>query len=470
MSCNGFMRAQPRVERQAVSSWLRLPRTSVTQSAAALLAAASLQAVAHSGTGYLSTSGNQIVDGAGNSVRITGINWFGFETGTHVVHGLWTRNYKDMLQQVKDLGFNTLRIPYCNAALSPGATTNSINNWANPDLEGLSPIQVLDKIVEHCGELGLRVILDRHSALADNFWNENLWYIPGSPTWTEQRWIDDWVMLAGRYGGNATVIGADLFNEPKNSATWGNSAPATDWNRAAERCGNAILAANPEWLIIVEGVQTFAGQSTWWGGNLMGAASFPVVLSAPNKLVYSMHDYPASVHAQPWFGAPNYPANLPGVWNGFWGYLFAQSTAPLLLGEFGTKLQTTSDQEWLDTLMQYIDGDLDLDGQSDLPIGAKGMSWTFWCLNPNSGDTGGILADDWITVNVVKMAYLQDSLAPLIGAACAADLDGSGIVDGADLGALLGNWGGAGSAADFNGDGTVDGSDLGELLGEWGPC
>ncbi len=38
---------------------------------------------AHSGSnrlGYLSTSGNQIVDAAGQCVRITGINWFGFET------------------------------------------------------------------------------------------------------------------------------------------------------------------------------------------------------------------------------------------------------------------------------------------------------------------------------------------------------------------------------------------------------
>lgn len=428
-------------------------------------------ALAQPSVGALSTSGNQIVTQAGSPVRITGVNWFGFETGTHCPHGLWSRNCTELLQQVKDLGFNTLRIPYANASFEPGVATNSINTWANPELEGLTPIQVLDFIVEKCGELGLKVILDRHSALADNFWNEDLWYIPGNPDHSEQRWINDWVMLATRYAGNSTVIGADLFNEPKNSATWGNMHPATDWNKAAERCGNAILAANPDWLIIVEGVQTFNGQSTWWGGNLMGAAAFPVVLSSPSKLVYSMHDYPASVFNQSWFSAPNYPQNLPSVWNGFWGYIFQGETAPLLLGEFGTKLQTTSDQQWLATLMQYCDGDLDLDGASDLPAGAKGMSWTYWSLNPNSGDTGGILNDDWTTVNTAKMAYLQGSLAPLIdGGACAGDLDLSGTVDGADLGDLLGKWGTADPAADLNGDGTVDGSDLGDLLGAWGAC
>ena len=49
-----------------------------------------------------------------------------------------------------------------------------------------------------------------------------------------------------------------------------------------------------------------------------------------------------------------------------------------------------------------------------------------------------------------------------------ADLTGDGVVDGADLGILLGAWGSSGPAGDVNGDGSVDGSDLGLLLGAWG--
>jgi len=50
------------------------------------------------------------------------------------------------------------------------------------------------------------------------------------------------------------------------------------------------------------------------------------------------------------------------------------------------------------------------------------------------------------------------------------DLNGDGVVDGADLGALLSQWGAVdpGTAADLNGDGVVDGADLGLLLGAWG--
>ncbi|MBM4113427.1 MAG: hypothetical protein FJ253_08680 [Phycisphaerae bacterium] len=50
----------------------------------------------------------------------------------------------------------------------------------------------------------------------------------------------------------------------------------------------------------------------------------------------------------------------------------------------------------------------------------------------------------------------------------AADFNQDGVVDGDDLGTLLGQWGKCvGCPADLNGDGVVDGDDLGALLGEW---
>ena len=48
------------------------------------------------------------------------------------------------------------------------------------------------------------------------------------------------------------------------------------------------------------------------------------------------------------------------------------------------------------------------------------------------------------------------------------DLNGDGIVNGADLAILLGSWGDGGVPADLNGDGIVNGADLSILLGEWG--
>jgi aryl-phospho-beta-D-glucosidase BglC (GH1 family) len=124
------------------------------------------------GAGFLSTKGSWTVTSSGNPLRITGISWFGFETNNRVLHGLWTRGYMSALDQNKAPDFSTLRIPFSNAMLKPGATTNSINFQVNPDLKDLTPLQVFDKIVGYCGQIGLRVILCRHSAKADGYMGE----------------------------------------------------------------------------------------------------------------------------------------------------------------------------------------------------------------------------------------------------------------------------------------------------------
>lgn len=55
----------------------------------------------------------------------------------------------------------------------------------------------------------------------------------------------------------------------------------------------------------------------------------------------------------------------------------------------------------------------------------------------------------------------------LVESTVVGDLDGDGIVDGTDLGLLLGAWGSDDADADLNGDGLVDGADLGTLLTNW---
>ncbi len=56
-----------------------------------------------------------------------------------------------------------------------------------------------------------------------------------------------------------------------------------------------------------------------------------------------------------------------------------------------------------------------------------------------------------------------------VGTPNPADLDLNGVVDGGDLGIMLGSWGTCSAcAADLDGDGTVGGADLGVLLSGWG--
>lgn len=65
--------------------------------------------------------------------------------------------------------------------------------------------------------------------------------------------------------------------------------------------------------------------------------------------------------------------------------------------------------------------------------------------------------------------YFEVTGAP----AASSDFDCNGVVDGSDLGTLLGEWGDCADRrepciADLNRNGTVDGDDLGTLLGDWG--
>ena len=353
--------------------------------------------------GWFSTSGNQIVDSAGNPVQIAGINWFGMESDIFTPHGLWTRNYQDMMDQMVALEFNTIRLPYSSEMLHTTKMPSGIDFYRNPELAGLTPIEIMDEVIRYAGEVGLRVILDHHRSSAGAGATANgLWY---EGQYTEAQWIADWQMLAARYAGDPTVIGADLHNEPHNG-TWGGGG-ATDWAAAAERAGNAILAVNDNWLIFVEGVATYEGQHYWWGGNLMGVADRPIVLDVADRVVYSPHDYPNSVYAQPWFQGADFGDALPDKFEQMWGYIYEQNIAPIYLGEFGTRLSDPKDVVWYEAITSYLSGDFDNDGTIDIAAGTQDMSWTFWSWNPNSTDTGGILADDWNTVNENKLVYLE---------------------------------------------------------------
>ncbi|MEM8537140.1 MAG: cellulase family glycosylhydrolase, partial [Pseudomonadota bacterium] len=187
------------------------------------------------------------------------------------------------------------------------------------------------------------------------------------------------------------VIGFDLLNEP-HGYSW------DEWAPIAEQAGNMLLASHPNNLIIVEGVETYQGDSHWWGGNLQGVADRPIQLNADNKLVYSPHEYATSVFEQPYFNAPGYDpeTTLPHIFSENWGFIEEQSIAPLLLGEFGSTFDSQVDKDWAPVLSEYLlDNDID---------------WAVWSWNPNSGDTEGVVEADWQTPRQEAFTYLLDAL------------------------------------------------------------
>ena len=313
--------------RSGPSRWAALALTMVV-AAMSFMVPQRMAAAADTDVPWLHTEGSRIVTDSGQDFTIRAVNWFGMETTNCVPHGLWTISLDQAMDQIASFGFNTIRLPFSDECLAGSAAeVNGVHGWLNADLIGLTPVQIMDRIVDEAASRNMRVLLDRHRPGSGS--QSALWY---TSAYSEQRWISDWVALATRYADNPTVIGADLHNEPHGNACWGCGTATRDWPAAATRAGNAVLTANPNWLIVVEGVenQTGTAGSTWWGGGLADAATHPITLAVPGRLVYSVHDYPASVYPQPWFSDPTYPQNLPAIWNRNWGYLQTAEHRPRL--------------------------------------------------------------------------------------------------------------------------------------------
>jgi endoglucanase len=359
-----------------------------------------------SGSGYRAQNG-QIINGAGNPVQIRGINMYGFNADILIPQYLWQMNWKAQIQQVKSLGFNTIRVPFVPDTLyTPQAGYFDPNR--NPELVGKTPLQILDLWLAEVDRQGLYFVLDFHS-VAKNRQN-NTWHTTATDTYngqpyTEDHWVRDLVFVAKRYAHLRRFMGIDLYNEPTGEVRWGSGdanayKPANDWKRAAERAGNAVLSANPKLLVFVEGISAnWDGVESTnvpinYGENLRPQSYLP--LNIPNaKLVFAPHSYGPDVYQKSTFSHPDFPANLAKDWELLFGQFHPRH--PVVMGEFGGRYGNGSggakDKVWQDAFVDYL-------------IGKNMRGGFYWCYTPNSWDTGGIL-DDNLQVRQDKMALMH---------------------------------------------------------------
>ena len=346
--------------------------------------------------GWLKTQGPWIVEASNPSckVRLAGVTWYGMQSTTFTFAGLDFRPYTAILQEIADLGFNSIRIPITDQDVKYNSRIKIAPKWMkaqNPKIIPLHlhPLALLKKVITAAGALHLMVILDNHFSAnrpASNVANDvgvrksvvrkntdTTWVADG---YSEKDWINDWLKITKIYKNTPTVIGYDLRNEPhtefsgtpwslmdylRRGATWGPCTPAhcglkdsklwepsSNWPAAAEKAGDAIQKINPHLLLFVEGTQLYpdlknkrGAENYWWGSILKGVAVDPVKFTLPNQLVYSPHEW------GPWkccggsvgqFSSKTTYASYVKVLTANWAYILTDPKvqAPIWIGEFDT--------------------------------------------------------------------------------------------------------------------------------------
>lgn len=91
---------------------------------------------------------------------------------------------------------------------------------------------------------------------------------------------------------------------------------------------------------------------------------------------------------------------------------------------------------------------------------------------PNTSDCDGDGESDPLQIAFGDASDVNNNGVP-DSCECVGDLNGDGMIDGADLGLLIWQWrsgAGTGSSGDLDGSGSLDEEDVKILLDSWGPC
>jgi endoglucanase len=368
--------------------------------------------------------GRWIVDRSGNRVKLASVNWYGAEQADFVPGGLYCQRIDTIAAEIRNGGFNAVRLPWSNAMLeedprSCDATPAPLGQpcisrgllLANPELVGKDAIGIYRAVVRALGNLGVMVVLDNHST--DAQWspspNNGIWW--GGALWDDltqplhcaafdycwhrrtEFWKNDWITMVNLFGTESNVIGVDLRNEPNDLNSyfpvreqWCSSCPHNDspvaprpskdeWGPTAAWAGNAILAVDPGLLIIVEGMN--------FSQDLTDVYHHWISLNEPGHVVYSPHSYPNYTCHAGFF--KDYSSltedELKTALGECWGFIVTQGkpfTAPVWVGEFGD-CNGCAKSQFLTYFIRYLQG--------------ADFDWAYWPINGTRSDGGRYASD-----------------------------------------------------------------------------
>jgi aryl-phospho-beta-D-glucosidase BglC (GH1 family) len=336
----------------------------------------------------LTTRGRDIVDTTGRRFKLSSVNWYGASDELFIPGGLDVQHRSVIAESIRNLGFNSVRLPYSDEMVIVNPIVLPHLLTENPDLIGMRALDVFEACVKALTDAGIAVIINNHITTAtwccgadpcDAGWaNDHLGPLC-RVSQSEEDWIQHWETIMERFVSNPYVIGADLRNEVRG--VWGTMTWSR-WATAAEKCGNRLLNMHSDWLVIVGGTES--------GNDLVGVGNRPVKLDVDNRVVYSSHVYAWSGwgSSEGRYSKRSYASFIRAMRSN-WGYLVEGDVAPVWVGEFGAPHHPgLGDANYWSNLMRYLKA-IDAD-------------FGYWAVNPrkpkdNAKESYSLVEDDWIT-------------------------------------------------------------------------
>ena len=246
--------------------------------------------------GYYALAG-KIYDPSGVEIQLRGVSHFGFNAQILQPQYLWAMGWKQQIAEMKQLGFNAIRVPFVPDTLyntTPVNQLSYIDAKLNSELIGKTPLQALDLWMAEAERQEMYILLDFHSVsmqrqyptwFLSNPADFNLIY--NKQAYTKENWTRNLAFVAQRYAHLTHFFAIDIYNEPNGIVRWSvgdknSSDPIHFWKTAAESAAVAVLAANPKLMIFVQGINgNFDGKGKKdipmnWGEDFQAQAYDPL--------------------------------------------------------------------------------------------------------------------------------------------------------------------------------------------------
>ncbi|EIE18857.1 hypothetical protein COCSUDRAFT_59785 [Coccomyxa subellipsoidea C-169] len=405
----------------------------------------------------MTTVNGQIIGVDGQPLQLWGINWFGFETGTTFLDGLWagsdslTLDFATIVYRLQLLGFNSVRLPFsfsdiydkppqsqarnCAQVSSdvvvadttpPGTTpSRSPPQWSTPpaSVPGVcnaylpedSTLNRFMWTVDYFASQGFYIILD------------NQFNLDQTATQDTQKWLNRWLdlmtQLSTKYPEATSRVICDFLNEPDFGNLRWEAQPDAGLPGMEDLYLSVMDLVYPvasNVLFLVEG----AGQGNLgknWGD---GTAVDPNVISSrglsdPNpffssllqkpylsQIIIGPHVYPPSISMA---HEETEGTSLWARYSASFGYLNKQGycTGSNVLGSPSGDCHLFPDyqdaQPMQDLIPYFLNNGAAADG---LHNRLSGVFW--WAWNSNSGTPPASLGlvENWSQVDWNKMQYL----------------------------------------------------------------